>query len=277
MLSFRWALNIYITFLTIHIHCDFANPGIFVSGRIVNRNADDNAGTVKDVQSSQSENSHDFHQEFHNQFEKISTTEVYKDLSRGYFTTDKTSTYSEYLSEDSENITVSCQEPCGEYSEAEDTEVLVLEVPSWVDFLNHSHRALTKTIVHGWVLPIKELYSELQKQDSIFGESTIKLEETASYTIDMGNSLKHMPSIDPTGASNSGHNSTLSLMKLERSIFIQVSSDSLLLIVLCVVALATLSVTAICVYHKKFKNLHEHVMGQMQRFDTVDDHVCHRA
>ena len=70
MLSFRWALNIYITFLTIHIHCDFANPGIFVSGRIVNRNADDNAGTVKDVQSSQSENSHDFHQEFHNQFEK---------------------------------------------------------------------------------------------------------------------------------------------------------------------------------------------------------------
>ena len=105
MLSFRWALNIYITFLTIHIHCDFANPGIFVSGRIVNRNADDNAGTVKDAQYSQSENSHDFHQEFHNQFEKISTTEVYKDLSRGYFTTDKTSTYSEYLSEDSENIT----------------------------------------------------------------------------------------------------------------------------------------------------------------------------
>ena len=86
MLSFRWALNIYITFLTINIHCDFANPGIFVSGRIVNRNADDNAGTEKGVESSQSENIHDFHKEFHNQFEKISTTETYKDLSRGYFT-----------------------------------------------------------------------------------------------------------------------------------------------------------------------------------------------
>ena len=300
MLSSRWALNIYIALVTVskNICCDFANPQIFSSGRKVlsaqkvERNAYDDAGItsgeiesgspwVKSSSEAQIEDRAKYHEAFHNQFGASFTTEKDKDLSRGYSTTDNIlSENSEHLSVDSQNNTVSCQQPCGgDIEEYEDTEVVLIRIPSWFDFLNHTHTALTESIVRGWIIPVKELYSDLQKQDtSIFGESrNIKVEESASFTLDMGNTLKHLPTIDPTGASNSGHNSTLSLMKLERSIFVQVSSDSLMLIVLCVIALATLVVTSICIYHKKFNKLHKHVTGQMQRFDTVDDHECHRA